>query len=86
MPGRDVCCGIGSGSEVSVGAGWDVSVRTRGYDSIGAGGGVRAGRVLQQRAHGRACDRGGGGARDWADHRHGLHGHLLGLRNKTMTH
>lgn len=86
MPGRDVCCSIGSGSEVGVGAGWDVGVRTRGYDSVGAVGGVRAGRVVEQGAHGRAHDRGGGGARHWAaDNGHGLHGHLLGLRNKTMT-
>lgn len=55
--GRDVCCSVGSGTEVSVGAGWDVSVWTRGYDNIGAGGGVRAGRVVEQRAHGRARDR-----------------------------
>lgn len=54
--GRDVCCSVGSGTEVSVGAGRDVSVWTRGYDS------VRAGRVVEQRAHGRTCDWGGGGA------------------------
>lgn len=83
--GRDVCCGVGSGNKVSVGAGWDVSIWTWGYDSIGASREVWAGRVLEQRAHGRACDRGGRGARHWAaDDGHGLHGHLLRLRNKQM--
>ena len=83
---RYVCCGVGSRCEVSVGAGWDVSIRTWWYNSIGAGGGVRAGRVMGQRAHGRACDGGGRGACHWAaNHGHSLHGHLLGLRDEDMT-
>lgn len=82
--GWDVCRSVGSWGEVCIGAGWDVSIRTWRYDSISAGGGVGAGRVVEQRAHGRACDRGSGGACDWtADHGHSLHGHLLGLRENT---
>lgn len=82
-----VCSSIGSGSEVSIGTWGDVSIRTWRYDSIGAGRGVQAWRVVEQRAHGRACDWGGRRACHWAaDHSHGLHGHLLGLRKKKMTH
>lgn len=81
--GREVCCGVGRWAEVSVWAGWDVSVWTRGYDTVGASGSVGAGRMVKQRAHGRARDRGGGGARHWAtDCGRGLHCHLLGLENK----
>lgn len=82
-----VCSSIGSGREVSVGAWGDVSIRTWRYDSIGAGRDVRAWRVVEQRAHGRACDWGGRRACHWAaDHSHGLHGHLLGLRKEKTTH
>lgn len=82
----EVCRSVGSGTEVSIGAGWDVSVRTRGHDSKGARGGVGTGRVVEQRAHGRTCYRGGRGARHWAtDHCHGLHCHLLGLSEEETT-
>lgn len=85
--GWDACCSVGGGTEISIGAGWDVSIWTWGYDSIGASGCIRAGRVVEQWAHGRTCDWGGGGTcHGAADDGHGLHGHLLGLRKQKMTY
>lgn len=53
---RDIWGSEGSGTEVSIGAGWNISVWTWGYGSIWAG------RVMEMRAHRRTCDWGGRGA------------------------
>lgn len=53
---RDICGSVGSGTEVSIGAGWNISVWTWGYGSIWAG------RVMELRAHRRTRDWGGRGA------------------------
>lgn len=79
--GGDVCCSIGTWGEVSIGAGWDVGIWTGGDDRIGAGGSIMT--WWEQRAHGRTCDRRGGGARNRAaDRCHSLHSRLLSTSKK----